>query len=358
MGSDFALPHVVDARALTKVLAGYREPSVGRSIVELVITVLPLMGLWLAMWASLQVGYWLCLLLALPTAGFLSRLFILQHDLGHGSLFRRRVVNDWVGRVVGVFTLTPYDFWRGEHAIHHAGSGNLDRRGIGDVDTKTVAEYRALDWQGQLAYRVYRNPVFMFGVAPIYFFWIGLRIPPSPAKGWTPWLSVMLTNLGIAVLYGGLIRLTGLGVFLMIQLPILIIMDSFGGWMFYIQHQFEHTSWEQDADWSHPEASLHGSSYYDLPPALRWLTANVGMHHIHHLSSRIPSYRLPKVLRDHPELVGIGRLTLLQSLGCARLVLWDEERKRLVSFREMRRNAAADKGGADAGGISRSELRS
>ena len=345
-----------DARQWSKALAAYRQPSEGRSISELAITALPLVALWLTMWASLHfVGYWLVLLLAIPAAGFLVRLFMIQHDCSHGAFFGHRVANDWVGRVIGVFTLTPNDFWRHTHAIHHAGSGNLDHRGIGDVITMTVAEYAKLGWGRRLVYRLYRNPVVLFAIAPAYLFILQHRIPLGQMrKGWQPWISTMATNLGIAALAGGLIWLTGPGAFLMIHLPIVIVGASIGVWLFYVQHQFEHTSWEPDVDWSHPEASLHGSSHYDLPPVLRWFTANIGIHHVHHLSSRIPYYRLPEVLRAHPELAGLGRLTLLQSFGCVRLVLWDEARKRLVSFREMRRNAKADARAAEvsaAGGL-------
>ncbi len=333
-----------DFRQWPKALAHYRKPSDGRSAVEIAITAFPLIALWLSMWASLHlVGYWLALLLAIPAAGFLVRLFMIQHDCSHGAFFGRRSVNDWVGRVIGVFTLTPHDFWRHAHALHHAGSGNLDHRGIGDVKTKTVAEYRALGWSGRLVYRIYRNPFVLFLIGPAYLFLLRHRLPIGRMRrGWGPWISTMATNLGILALAAGLIWFTGLGPFLMIHLPIAIIAASIGVWLFYVQHQFEHTSWEPDADWSHPEASLHGSSHYDLPHVLRWFTANIGIHHVHHLSSRIPYYRLREVLRDHPELADVGRLTLLQSLGCVRLVLWDEGRKRLVSFREMRQNAAAD----------------
>ena len=333
-----------DARQWARALAAYRQPNEVRSIAELAMTALPLVALWLTMWASLHfVGYWLALLLAIPAAGFLVRLFMIQHDCSHGAFFGDRRANDWVGRVIGVFTLTPHDFWRQTHAIHHAGSGNLDHRGIGDVTTMTVAEYARLGWIRRLAYRVYRSPFVLFAIGPAYLFLLQHRIPLGQMrKGWRPWISTMATNLGIAALAGGLIWLTGIASFLMIHLPIVIVAASIGVWLFYVQHQFEHTSWEQDADWSHPEASLHGSSHYDLPRVLRWFTANLGIHHVHHLASRIPYYRLPEVLRAHPELAGVGRLTLLQSFGCVRLVLWDEARKRLVSFREMRRNAKAD----------------
>jgi omega-6 fatty acid desaturase (delta-12 desaturase) len=342
MDAEVSFPHI-DARRWLKVLAPYRRASTGRSVAEIAITAFPLIALWTSMYASLRVGYWLCLLLAVPAAGFLVRLFMIQHDCSHGAFFGRREANDWVGRVIGVFTLTPHDWWRHSHAIHHAGSGNLGQRGIGDVTTMTVSEYREAGWRGRFAYRLYRNPVVLFLFGPAYLFIVRHRLPLGTANsGGKTWLSTMATNLGIVVLAGGLIWLAGPGPFLMIHLPIMIIAASIGVWLFYVQHQFEHTSWEREPDWTHPEASLHGSSHYDLPGVLRWFTANIGVHHVHHLSSRIPYYRLPEVLRDHPELAGVGRLTLLQSLGCVRLVLWDESRKRLVSFGEMRRNAVVD----------------
>ncbi len=186
-------------RAWSDILAAYREPSNLRSIIEIVITVLPLVLLWLLMWASLDVGYWLCLLLSVPAAGFLVRLFMIQHDCGHGAFFRQRAVNDWVGRVVSVLTLTPYDYWRRTHAIHHAGSGNLDRRGIGDIDMLTVREYLALSRWRRLLYRLYRNPLVMFGIGPVYNFVLRQRLPFGMMRnGWEPWVSTMATNIAIA----------------------------------------------------------------------------------------------------------------------------------------------------------------
>jgi acyl-lipid omega-6 desaturase (Delta-12 desaturase) len=325
-----------DPRAWAPLLARYREPSGARSTVELVITAVPLVILWILMWAALGIGYWLCLLLSVPAAGFLVRLFMIQHDCGHGSFFRRRVANDWVGRVIGVLTLTPYDFWRRSHALHHANSGNLDHRGFGDVDTLTVREFLALSRWRQLLYRLYRHPVVMFGVGPAYLFILRHRLPVGLMRSsWQFWLGVMATNLAIAGLVAMMIWLVGLGPFLLVQLPMTFFAGSIGVWLFYVQHQFENTFWAHDERWSFHEASLHGSSHYDLPRVLRWFTANIGVHHVHHLRSRIPYYRLPRVLRDHPELVAVGRLTLVQSLRCVRMVLWDESRQRLISFREM-----------------------
>ena len=325
-----------DSRALTQALNHYREPYNVRSAFELVITALPLALLWLLTWAALDAGYWSGLLLTLPAAGFLVRLFMIQHDCGHGSFFRHRLANDWVGRVIGVLTLTPYDFWRRAHALHHASSGNLDRRGIGDIDTLTVREFLALPKGRRLLYRLYRHPIVMFGVGPAYLFIFQHRLPMGLTRnGWQPWLSAMATNVAIAVLLAIMIWLIGFGPFLLVQLPITLLAASIGVWLFYIQHQFEDTFWALDEKWNFHDAGLYGSSYYELPIVLRWFTANIGVHHVHHLCSRIPYYRLPQVLKDHPQLSSIGRLTLVQSLRCVRKALWDEDRRRLVSFREM-----------------------
>jgi acyl-lipid omega-6 desaturase (Delta-12 desaturase) len=326
-----------DMRTLTQDLARYRHPNHGRSIVEILITVIPLVLLWLSMWLALDIGYGLYLLLAVPAAGFLVRLFMIQHDCGHGAFFRQRGANDWVGRIIGVLTLTPYDFWRRTHAIHHAGSGNLDRRGMGEVDTLTVNEYLARSRWGRLQYRLYRHPLVMFGLGPAYLFFLRQRLPIGLMRaGWRPWLSTMATNLGITLLAAIIIRAVGISAFLLVQVPIVLIGASLGVWLFYVQHQFERTFWARNGAWNAREAALYGSSHYDLPIVLRWFTANIGVHHVHHLCSRVPFYRLPLILRRHPELANIGRLTLIQSFSCVPLVLWDETARRLITFRKLR----------------------
>lgn len=290
-------------------------------------------------WAAVHFGYWwLGLLFAIPAAGFLVRLFMIQHDCGHGAFFRHRLANDWVGRIMGVMTWTPYEVWRHAHTLHHATTGNLDRRGVGDIDTLTVDEYRARSFWGRLRYRLYRHPLVMFGIGPAYLFLLQHRLPIGFMRaGWRPWASVMATNLAIALVAGSLIWLVGLKAFMLVHLPIMVLAASMGVWLFYVQHQFERTSWDSGEAWKPQAAALHGSSHYDLPGFLRWFTANIGVHHVHHLNSRIPYYRLARVLRDHPELRELGRLTLRQSLRCVPLVLWDEKRRRLVSFREIER---------------------
>ncbi|HEX4409469.1 MAG TPA: fatty acid desaturase [Xanthobacteraceae bacterium] len=334
VGARFA---AADAQALARSLARYRNPSHARSTVEVLLTLAAFAGFWWLMWLSLDAGYGLYLLLAIPTAGFLVRLFMIQHDCGHGSFFRHRLLNDWLGRAIGVFTLTPYDLWRRTHAAHHASSGNLDRRGMGDIDTLTVGEYLSRSRWGRLRYRLYRHPLVMFGVGPAYLFFLQQRLPVGMMRGgWKPWLSTMGTNAAIVLAAAVMIWAIGLGPFLLVHLPIMFIGASLGVWLFYVQHQFEDTFWASDPSWNLHDAALHGSSHYDLPPVLRWFTANIGLHHIHHLCSRIPFYRLPPALRAHPDLAAVGRLTLVQSLGCVPRVLWDETTGRLITFGELR----------------------
>jgi omega-6 fatty acid desaturase (delta-12 desaturase) len=324
-------------RPWLKILARYRQPNRVRSAVELAITVVPFFVLWALTWAAVEYGQWWGLVMVIPAAGFLVRLFMIQHDCGHGSFFAHRQADDWIGRVLGVLTLTPYDYWRRAHAAHHANAGNLDERGMGDITTLTVAEYRALSRWGRLRYRLYRHPAVMFGVGPAWVFILQQRLPFGMMRsGATPWVSTMATNLGIATLVTGLIWLCGIVPFLIIHLPIVVLAGAAGIWLFYVQHQFEDTHWSQRPEWEFQHAALHGASHYDLPAVLRWFTGNIGVHHVHHLASRVPYYRLPEVLRDYPELRGLGRITLIDSLRCVKLVLWDENRRKLVSFREAR----------------------
>lgn len=325
---------------LSRILLRYCVPDVRRALFEVAVTAIPLAILWALMWWSLGVGYWLTLFLAVPAAGFMVRLFIIQHDCGHGAFFRHRAANSWLGRVLGVLTLTPYDYWKRNHAIHHATSSNLDRRGIGDIDILTVEEYRCKPWLGRLLYRVYRSAPVMFVIGPAYMFFLQHRLPFHQMRdGWRPWISTMATNAAILLTMVGMIWLVGVGPFVMVHLPIMLLAASMGVWLFYVQHQFEGVAWARTGSWSHHEAAMMGSSYYDLPGLLRWFSGNIGIHHIHHLNSRIPYYRLPHVLQDYPELKAVGRLTLRDSLKSVRLSLWCEKREQLVSFR----NAVARK---------------
>jgi omega-6 fatty acid desaturase (delta-12 desaturase) len=301
------------------------------------VTIVPLSALWLAAVLLVRAEIWLGLLLTVPAGAFLVRLFLIQHDCGHGAFFRGRTANGWVGRVIGVFTLTPYECWRRSHAHHHAGTGNLDRRGTGDLDTMTASEFRALPRGRQWLYRVYRHPITLFGFGAAYQFLICHRFPAGWARrSWRSWLSAMGTNVAIVAVGGAMVWLLGAGPFLWVQVPITLTAASIGVWLFYVQHQFEHTTWDRNGDWNFHAAALHGSSYYDLPVMLRWLSANIGVHHVHHLCSAIPFYRMPNVLRTYPRLKSIGRLTLSDSLRLTRLVLWDEKTRRMISFREAR----------------------
>lgn len=329
-----------NARQWSKRLASYHRPRTVRSLVEILITVVPFVALWTLAALSVVNGHWWGLALTVPAAAFLVRLFVLQHDCGHGSLFPGRRANDWTGRALGVFTFTPYDYWRRTHAVHHATAGNLDKRGIGDILTLTLSEYRALSRWGRTRYWLYRHPAVMFGLGPAWLFICQHRLPLGLMRsGALPWASALLTNLGIVVPALLLIGLMGLWPFLLVQLPVTLMAATAGVWLFYVQHQFETTHWAEDEDWEFGHAALHGSSNYELPTMLRWITGNIGIHHVHHLSSRIPFYRLPEVLRDHPELAAIGRVTLLDSLRGVRLVLWDERTGKLISFREARATA-------------------
>jgi omega-6 fatty acid desaturase (delta-12 desaturase) len=323
-------------KAWLKILAAYRKPSTGRSVFELAVTLIPFALLWAGAWASMHFGFWFGLILIVPAAGFLLRLFMLQHDCGHGSLFGRRGLDDWTGRAIGVLTLTPYDYWRRAHSHHHASAGNLDERGVGDITTLTVEEYRALKPRGRLGYRLYRHPLVMFGIGPAWLFLFQQRLPFGMMRsGALPWISTMATNAAILALAALVIWCVGIVPFLLIHLPIVLIAGSAGVWLFYVQHQFEDTHWSKPPEWTFQHAALHGASHYDLPRPLRWMTGNIGLHHIHHLSSRVPFYRLPEVMRDHPELGEMGRITLKDSLKCVKLILWDEASKRLVTLREV-----------------------
>ncbi|WP_410482360.1 fatty acid desaturase [Ovoidimarina sediminis] len=318
-------------------LAKYRSPVLARSLMELAVTAIPFAAIFALSWASLSISPWVAVALSLANAAFVVRLFMIQHDCGHGAFFGSRAWNDWLGRIIGVLTVTPYDVWRRTHAIHHATTGNLERRGIGDIPTLTVAEYRAKPLLGRLLYKLIRHPTVLFGIIPFYSFFLRNRIPVGLLRsGRRYWASALLTDAAILVVLGLLYLLGGIPVLLFIYLPMMLLAASTGMWLFYVQHQFEETSWDGEADWSVQDAALHGSSHYVLPPLLRWITANIGVHHVHHMASRIPYYRLPEVLRDHSELAGAGRLTLRESLGCARLALWDETQRRLVSFAEAR----------------------
>ncbi|MDP1875292.1 fatty acid desaturase [Phenylobacterium sp.] len=322
-----------------KTLAAYRGPQLSRSLAEIAWTVLPLSGFALAATLLVANGIWLGLVLTIPAAAFLVRMFMLQHDCGHGSLFASREVNDAVGRVLGVLTLTPYGYWQSSHANHHGTSGNLDRRELGAIELMTVEEYKSRSPLGRFLYRFYRHPLVLFAIGPAYMFFLQHRLPIGMMADRKAWISVMGANLGIAAVIAAGIAVFGAVPFLAVYGATVFLAAAAGVWLFYVQHQFEQTSWARKETWNLHDAALHGSSFYDLPRPLAWLTANIGVHHIHHLHSRIPFYRLGDALKDYPELRGYSRLGLRESLGCARLTLWDETAGRMVGFRELARAA-------------------
>nr|WP_318527856.1 fatty acid desaturase [Defluviimonas sp. WL0050] len=323
--------------ALVRKLAKYRSPVPARSRKELAITIIPFAAIFSLSWASLSISLWVSVALSLANAAFVLRLFMIQHDCGHGAFFGARHWNDWTGRLIGLLTLTPYEVWRRTHAIHHATTGNLARRGTGDIPTLTVAEYRAKPLHGRVLYRFVRHPIMLFGIIPFYSFFLRNRIPAGLVRsGWRYWASALGTDAAILAMLAMLYMLGGVPVLLFVYLPMMLLAASIGMWLFFVQHQFEDTAWYSEADWSVQEAAFHGSSHYVLPPVLKWFTANIGVHHVHHLASRIPFYRLPEVLSDYPELASARCITLRDSIGCARLALWDETGRRLVSFAEAR----------------------
>lgn len=323
---------------LAKVLRNYREPIPARSVFELIVTLVPFVAIWAAAWWMLSINTFLSVLLAIVNAGFLVRTFMIQHDCGHGAFFKDRQLGDWIGRVLGVVTLTPYDVWRKTHSIHHATTGNLDQRGVGDLPTLTVNEYRNKSPLGRFLYRLVRHPLFLFGIVPFYTFFLQNRLPVGLMRsGWRYWVSSQATNAAIGGVLALLIWFGGLEVIYFIFLPTMLLAASIGMWMFYVQHQFEETTWDRQEDWNIQSAALHGSSHYVLPPVLNWITANIGAHHLHHLASRIPFYRLPEALQELGDISSARRLTFRESLRCAALALWDEDRRRLVSFAEARR---------------------
>lgn len=317
-------------------------PDWRRSAFQLLTTALPFFALLVLMDAAASVHYGLTLLLAVPAAGLLVRLFIMQHDCGHASFFRSRAANEALGRLLAVLTLTPYGHWKRGHTIHHASSGNLDRRGRGDVDTLTVAEYLALSPMKQWGYRLYRNPLVQVLVGAPLNFIILQRIPRAQSfRDRDSRRSILALNAALLVAFGVPMLLIGPGRVLAAYLPVIIVAAWIGNWLFYVQHQFDGAYWERGGDWDFKAAALQGSSYFELPAVLRWFSGNIGLHHIHHLCSRVPNYHLQACLESAPQLSQIARrITLRDSMSCWRLALWDEQHRALVSFRHVERSSA------------------
>ena len=311
--------------------AAYEVPDRKRAILQVLTTIVPFGVLWATMLVTLEYGYWLTLLLAVPTAGFLVRLFLIQHDCVHRSFFPSTLANDVLGCVIGLVTLTPHYYWRRLHLLHHATSGNLERRGHGDIDVLTVTEYLRLSPPRRFLYRVYRNPLVLFGIAPTLHFVIMQRFYMSQfTRGGRERASVYATNAGLLALLTIVWLTLGIRPLLLVQVPVMLLASSAGVWLFYVQHQFDRAYWETEDGWDYVAAAMQGSSYYALPKPLEWLTCHIGLHHIHHLTPGVPNYRLQQCLDENPELQQANRLTFRQSLRCASLKLWDEELKMLV----------------------------
>lgn len=318
-----------------KIVAKYQNPKRTKSIKQLLNTLIPYIFLWYAMIKALSVSFWLMLPLSIIAAGLLVRIFIIFHDCGHGSFFKSQKANNFWGFITGVITFTPYQYWRHEHAVHHSHAGNLDKRGWGDVWTMTVEEYLKSSLWTKIKYRFARNPVCLFIIGPTILFILVHRIPSgeSQSRGRK---SVHLTNLGILIMGALLSLFIGFKEYLLIQLPIIMMGASAGVWLFYVQHQFEGVYWERSAKWDYVTEALKGSSYLKLPRILQWFTGNIGFHHIHHLSPRIPNYFLEKCYKEHPMFQQIKPITLLTSLKSLTFRLWDEQNNRLVSFRHLK----------------------
>jgi omega-6 fatty acid desaturase (delta-12 desaturase) len=328
-------------RSWQKIVAQYQKPDVRRSLWQVANSFIPFIALWALMVLSLQVSYLLTLALAVVAAGFMTRIFIILHDCGHGSFFKSQRANNFLGSICGVFAMTPYYQWRHNHAIHHATAGDLDRRASWDVPlTYTVSEYLAVPGWKKLLYRLYRHPVVLFGIAPSLLFLVAQRFM-SPGTGRRERFSVLLTNLALLAAFMVLGYFLGFATVLAVQLPIMIIGATVGVWLFYVQHQFEDTYWEHSEAWEYTEAALQGSSFYKLPRLLQWFTGNIGLHHIHHLNARIPNYALQRCHDENPEFQNVSTLTLLGSLKCVSLRLWDEETQKLVGFGHLKTRRAA-----------------
>jgi omega-6 fatty acid desaturase (delta-12 desaturase) len=306
---------------------------------QLANTVIPYFLLWYVMLQSLNWSYWLTLGLSVIAGGFLLRIFIIFHDCGHGSFFRSRRANTTVGLLAGLLLFTPYYQWRHQHAVHHATNGDLERRGSGDIHTLTVREYLARSPWGRLRYRLFRHPLVLLGIGPLYTFLIGQRfVTPGAAR--RERLNVYFTNVALVVGVTAAMLLVGWREYLLVQLPIVVVAATAGVWLFYVQHQFEEAYWAEHAEWDYATAALAGSSYLKLPSVLQWFTGNIGLHHIHHLSARIPNYALQQCHDENPQLHAAHVLTISSGMKTLALSLWDEERRRMISFRQLAQQQA------------------
>ncbi len=320
---------------LKKGVAPYEKPNTKSSVRQLLNTMPPFFLLWTASYLSLSVSYWLTLMFAALAAGFTIRLFIVFHDCCHQSFFRSRKANEILGTITGILTMFPYHQWKRSHSIHHSTSSNLDKRGIGDMWLYTVDEYIAASKWKRMYYRIYRNPLVMFGIGPIVTFLIQYRFNVKGARR-EERINTWITNIGIVALYGVLCWSLGWQNFLLVQAPVFWISGALGIWLFYVQHQFEDSYFENDGEWSYVKAAVDGSSYYKLPKVLQWITGNIGFHHVHHLSPRVPNYHLEDAHNAVPPLQHATTITLAASFKALRFRLWDEQNKTFVGFKQVK----------------------
>lgn len=329
---------VAAAQSWIALVERYQVPHTHKAVWQICNSILPLLAVWTLMYFSLRVHYALTLLLSLPAVGLLIRTFIIQHDCGHGSFFKSQRANDALGFVCGILTLTPYAQWRRNHAIHHATASLLERRGTGDIWTLTVDEYFGRSPWRRFLYRLYRNPLVLFVVGPSLQLVVLHRFPARRFFDWDRGrASILCTNLGLVGLYTLLGSTVGWRAVVLVQVPIVVLAASLGTWFFYVQHQFERTYWATNSTWDYSSAALQGSSYYKLPRLLQWFTGNIGFHHIHHLSHRIPNYNLQRCHDENPEFQRAQVLTLRSSLRTIQLRLWDENRQRLIAMHQIER---------------------
>jgi acyl-lipid omega-6 desaturase (Delta-12 desaturase) len=333
--TDAARSEATDSRSWRPLIAKYQRPRARRAFLQLATTLIPLAVVFVAMYRLLALSFWWTLPLVLPAAALLVRTFVLMHDCAHGSFFASRRANEIVGFITGLLTLVPFEDWRHEHALHHASAGDLDRRGHGDVDTLTVREYLARTPRERFRYRMIRHPIFFLLIGPIYFV-LDKRVPPRGANaGRRQVASVWITNLAILLVGGAVASLFGARVFL-IYLPAYYIATIAGLWLFFVQHQFEGTYWQEHQNWDYAQAAIAGSSYFRLPAILEWFTGSIGFHHVHHLGPRIPNYNLQRCHAENPMFHRATVMTLRQSVSALRLALWDEDAGRLVRFDRAR----------------------
>jgi omega-6 fatty acid desaturase (delta-12 desaturase) len=326
-------------RSWKEIVARYQRPALWRGLWQILNTLVPYVGLWYLMYLSLSVSFWLALPLALLAGGFLVRVFIIFHDCAHGSFFKSARANEILGNIAGVLCFTPFYRWRWEHSVHHANSGDLDHRGTGDIWTMTVQEFQAASRWKRLAYRFMRNPFTLFVLSPLILFLVWERLPKG-REGLRERLSVYGTNLALAVIVFAMSWALGWKAYLLLQTTAMMVAGSAGVWLFYVQHQFEGVYWEREGEWSYEQAALQGSSYYKLPKLLQWFSGNIGFHHIHHLSPRIPNYHLEKCHRAEPLFQTVKPVTLFSSLKSLNFRLWDEQARRLVGYPRRRGGTA------------------